>query len=55
MNLEMIYFQTAQNNFIILENVANKGSTVLMSTHNYPLIKNRDKRFIELNNGKLIK
>ena len=39
----------------ILENVANKGSTVLMSTHNYPLIKNRDKRFIELNNGKVVK
>jgi len=38
----------------ILENVASKGSTVLMSTHNYPLIKNRDKRFIELNNGRLI-
>jgi len=38
----------------ILENVANKGSTVLMSTHNYPLIKNRDKRFIELNDGKLV-
>ncbi len=38
----------------ILENVASKGSTVLMSTHNYPLIKNRDKRFIELNSGRLI-
>ena len=38
----------------ILEDVANKGSTVLMSTHNYPLIKKRDKRFIELNNGKLV-
>ena len=37
----------------ILENAANEGATVLMSTHNYPLIKNRDKRFIELNNGKL--
>ena len=39
----------------ILEGVSNDGSTVLMSTHNYPLIKNRDKRFIELNDGKLVK
>ena len=38
----------------ILDNVSNEGSTVLMSTHNYPLIKNRNKRFIELNNGKLV-
>ena len=38
----------------ILEQVSNEGATVLMSTHNYPLIKNRDKRFIELNNGKLV-
>ncbi len=39
----------------ILENISNEGSTVLMSTHNYPLIKNRDKRFIELDNGRLVK
>ena len=38
----------------ILENISSQGSTVLMSTHNYPLIKSRDKRFIELNNGKLV-
>ena len=38
----------------ILENISNEGSTVLMSTHNYPLIKNRDKRFIELDNGRKI-
>ena len=38
----------------ILEQVSSEGATVLMSTHNYPLIKNRDKRFIELNNGKLV-
>ena len=38
----------------ILENVTNQGATVLMSTHNYPLIKNRNKRFIELNDGKLV-
>ena len=39
----------------ILENISRQGSTVLMSTHNYPLIKNRCKQFIELNNGKLVK
>ena len=39
----------------ILENVSNEGATVLMSTHNYPLIKNRDKRFIELDRGRLVK
>ena len=44
---------TADDIIDILENISNEGSTVLMSTHNYPLIKNRDKRFIELNNGKL--
>ena len=38
----------------ILENISNEGSTVLMSTHNYPLIKNRDKRFIELDNGRKV-
>ncbi len=38
----------------ILENVSNGGSTVLMSTHNYPLIKGRNKRFIELNSGRLV-
>ena len=46
---------TADEIIDILENISNEGSTVLMSTHNYPLIKNRDKRFIELNNGKLVK
>ena len=39
----------------ILENVSNEGATVLMSTHNYPLIKNRDKRFIELDRGQLVR
>ena len=39
----------------ILENVSNEGATVLMSTHNYPLIKNRDKRFIELDRGHLVR
>ena len=38
----------------ILENVSVQGATVLMSTHNYPLIKNRNKRFIELNDGRLV-
>ena len=45
---------TADEIIDILEEASNEGATVLMSTHNYPLIKNRDKRFIELNDGKLI-
>lgn len=38
----------------ILEKAAQNGTTVLMSTHNYPLIRPRQKRFIELNKGYLI-
>ena len=38
----------------ILENFTQNGSTVLMSTHNFPLIKPRKKRFIELSNGRII-
>jgi len=30
------------------------GATVLMSTHNFPLIKPRKKKFIELSNGRII-
>ena len=30
------------------------GTAVLMSTHNFPLIKPRKKRFIELSNGRII-
>ena len=38
----------------ILENFTKSGSTVLMSTHNFPLIKPRKKRFIELSNGRIV-
>ena len=38
----------------ILENFTKNGSTVLMSTHNFPLIKPRKKRFIELSNGRIV-
>ena len=38
----------------ILENFTQNGSTVLMSTHNFPLIKPRKKRFIELSNGRIV-
>ena len=38
----------------ILDNVSSLGSTILMSTHNFHLIKNRNKPFIELNNGRLV-
>ena len=45
---------TADEILDILSNATVKGATVLMSTHNYPLIKNRDKRFVELNEGRLV-
>ena len=35
----------------ILEQTANNGATVIMATHNFPLIRSRKKRFIELNEG----
>ena len=38
----------------ILENFTQNGSTVLMSTHNFPLIKPRKKRFIELSSGRIV-
>ena len=38
----------------ILESFTQNGSSVLMSTHNFPLIKPRKKRFIELSNGRVI-
>ncbi len=38
----------------ILETAAERGTAVIMSTHNYPLIRPRRKRFIELNKGYLI-
>jgi len=38
----------------VLERAAAGGTTALMSTHNYPLIRPRKKRFIELNKGYLV-
>tara|TARA_B100000029_G_scaffold102351_1_gene92782 strand:+ start:1267 stop:1917 length:651 start_codon:yes stop_codon:yes gene_type:complete len=39
----------------LLENECSSGTTVIMATHNYPLIENRIKYFIEINNGKLVR
>ena len=38
----------------LLEIATASGTSVLMSTHNFPLIKPRKKRFIELNEGRLV-
>ena len=38
----------------LLEQCTDQGASVLMSTHNFPLIKPRNKQFIELNKGKIV-
>ena len=38
----------------LLELATNNGTSVLMSTHNFPLIRPRKKRYIELNGGRLV-
>jgi len=38
----------------LLELATNNGTSVLMSTHNFHLIRPRKKRYIELNNGRLV-
>ena len=38
----------------LLEMASSMGTSILMSTHNFPLIKPRKKRFIELNRGELV-
>ena len=38
----------------LLDIFTNNGTAVLMSTHNFPLIKPRKKKFIELSKGKII-
>jgi cell division transport system ATP-binding protein len=38
----------------LLEISTESGASVLMSTHNFPLIQPRKKRFIELNEGRLV-
>ena len=39
----------------LLEDESNSGTTIIMATHNYPLIENRIKYFLEINDGRLIK
>ena len=38
----------------LLEIATDSGAAVLMSTHNFPLVQPRKKRFIELNEGRLV-
>ena len=38
----------------LLEIATDSGTAVIMSTHNFPLIQPRKKRFIELNEGRLV-
>ena len=38
----------------LLETATDSGTSVLMSTHNFPLIQPRKKRFIEINKGRLV-
>ena len=38
----------------LLEIATESGAAVLMSTHNFPLVQPRRKRFIELNEGRLV-
>ena len=38
----------------LLELATESGAAILMSTHNFPLIQPRRKRFIELNEGRLV-
>ena len=38
----------------LLEIATDSGTAVLMSTHNFPLIQPRKKRYIELNEGRLV-
>ena len=38
----------------LLEQCTKNGASVLMATHNFPLIKPRNKKFIELNKGKIV-
>ena len=38
----------------LLETCTKDGASVLMSTHNFPLIKPRNKKFIELSKGRIV-
>ena len=39
----------------LLEMATDYGASVIMCTHNYPLIKHKDRKFLELNEGKIRK
>jgi len=39
----------------LLEMATNYGASVIMCTHNYPLIKHKNRKFLELNEGKIRK
>ena len=47
-------FQNQNLHLDLLDLFTETGSAVLMSTHNFPLIQPRKKRFIELNEGRLV-
>ena len=38
----------------LFEEESKGGMTIIMATHNYPLIEDRIQNFIELNNGQLV-
>ena len=38
----------------LLEMATDYGASVIMCTHNYPLIKYKKRKFLELNNGKIV-
>ena len=60
--LEFLIADAIKNGFIgadeiidLLEELSNSvGTAILMSTHNFPLIRPRQKRFIEIDQGKQI-
>ena len=37
----------------LLEMATDNGTSVIMCTHNYPLIKYKKRKFLELDNGRL--
>ena len=50
----LIFWQGFDEILDLLEIATDSGTAVLMSTHNFPLIQPRKKRFIELNEGRLV-
>ena len=47
-------FKKRLTNIFFLEMYNKNGTALLMSTHNFPLIQPRKKRFIELNEGRIV-